>query len=59
MGIYELSRTLGEGNFAKVKLARHVTTGDTYAIKIFDKEKILKHKLSEQVCDLFDVCMCV
>lgn len=48
-GRYELGRTLGEGNFAKVKFARHVETGEHVAIKILDKEKILKHKMIRQV----------
>lgn len=52
-GKYELGRTLGEGNFAKVKFARHVETGDHVAIKILDKEKILKHKMIRQVNSLF------
>lgn len=49
VGKYELGRTLGEGNFAKVKFARHVETGENVAIKILDKEKILKHKMIGQV----------
>ncbi|CAJ2633427.1 unnamed protein product [Trifolium pratense] len=48
-GKYELGRTLGEGNFAKVKFARHVETGEHVAIKILDKEKILKHKMIRQI----------
>lgn len=50
VGKYELGRTLGEGNFAKVKFARNTETGEYVAIKILDKEKILKHKLIGQVC---------
>ena len=49
MGKYELGRTLGEGNFAKVKFARNVDTGENVAIKILDKEKVLKHKMIGQV----------
>ena len=49
VGKYELGRTLGEGNFAKVKFARNVDTGENVAIKILDKEKILKHKMIAQV----------
>ncbi|XP_078437542.1 CBL-interacting protein kinase 23-like isoform X2 [Wolffia australiana] len=49
VGKYELGRTLGEGNFAKVKLARNMTTGENFAIKILDKEKILKHKMIAQI----------
>uniref|UniRef100_A0A803MY65 non-specific serine/threonine protein kinase n=1 Tax=Chenopodium quinoa TaxID=63459 RepID=A0A803MY65_CHEQI len=49
VGKYELGRTIGEGTFAKVKFARDSQTGDPVAIKILDKEKVLKHKMSEQV----------
>lgn len=49
VGKYELGRTLGEGNFAKVKFARHVETKENVAIKILDKEKILKHKMIAQI----------
>ncbi|WCJ41222.1 CBL-interacting protein kinase 23 [Euphorbia peplus] len=49
VGRYELGRTLGEGTFAKVKFARHVLTGDNVAIKILDKEKVLKHKMIGQI----------
>ena len=49
VGKYELGRTLSEGNSAKVKFARNVDTSDNVAIKILDKEKILKHKMITQV----------
>ncbi|KAG5006519.1 hypothetical protein AAZX31_09G084600 [Glycine max] len=49
VGKYELGRTLGEGNFAKVKFARHVETRENVAIKILDKEKLLKHKMIAQI----------
>ena len=49
VGKYELGRTLGEGNFAKVKFARNTVTGENVAIKILDKEKVLKHKMIGQV----------
>ncbi|XP_021776482.1 CBL-interacting protein kinase 32-like [Chenopodium quinoa] len=49
VGKYELGRTIGEGTFAKVKFARDSQTGDPVAIKILDKEKVLKHKMSEQI----------
>lgn len=53
VGKYELGRTIGEGTFAKVKFARNVETGEPVAIKILDKEKVLKHKLVEQVLSKF------
>ncbi|XP_042406107.1 CBL-interacting protein kinase 32-like isoform X2 [Zingiber officinale] len=46
---YELGRTIGEGTFAKVKFARNIETKEPVAIKILDKEKVLKHKLVEQI----------
>ncbi|KAG8385254.1 hypothetical protein BUALT_Bualt03G0022900 [Buddleja alternifolia] len=49
VGRYELGRTLGEGTFAKVKFARNVETGENVAIKILDKEKVLKHKMIGQI----------
>lgn len=49
VGKYEMGKTLGEGTFAKVKVARHIETGMSVAIKILDKEKILKHKMVEQI----------
>jgi serine/threonine protein kinase len=49
IGNYEIGKTLGEGTFAKVKYGRHVDTGASFAIKIIDKDKILKHKMVQQV----------
>ena len=49
VGKYELGQTLSEGNSAKVKFARNVDTSENVAIKILDKEKILKHKMITQV----------
>lgn len=49
VGKYELGKTLGEGTFAKVRFARNVETNDHVAIKILEKEKIVKHKMAEQV----------
>ncbi|XP_015792712.1 MAP/microtubule affinity-regulating kinase 3 isoform X4 [Tetranychus urticae] len=37
IGRYRLLKTIGKGNFAKVKLARHLPTGTEVAIKIIDK----------------------
>ncbi|KAG6476091.1 hypothetical protein ZIOFF_065327 [Zingiber officinale] len=49
VGKYELGRTLGVGTFAKVKFAKSVETGECVAIKILDKEKILRHKMVGQI----------
>ncbi|KAG6629496.1 hypothetical protein CIPAW_14G089100 [Carya illinoinensis] len=49
VGKYEVGRTIGEGTFAKVKFARNAETGEPVALKILDKEKVLKHKMAEQI----------
>ncbi|CAB4283651.1 unnamed protein product [Prunus armeniaca] len=49
VGKYEVGRTIGEGTFAKVKFARNSDTGEPVALKIIDKEKVLKHKMAEQI----------
>ncbi|XP_027330506.1 CBL-interacting serine/threonine-protein kinase 3-like isoform X5 [Abrus precatorius] len=49
VGKYEVGRTIGEGTFAKVKFARNSETGENVALKILDKEKVLKHKMAEQI----------
>uniref|UniRef100_A0A8C2H875 non-specific serine/threonine protein kinase n=1 Tax=Cyprinus carpio TaxID=7962 RepID=A0A8C2H875_CYPCA len=40
IGNYRLLKTIGKGNFAKVKLARHILTGSEVAIKIIDKTQL-------------------
>ncbi|KAF4071500.1 hypothetical protein AMELA_G00274010 [Ameiurus melas] len=40
IGNYRLHKTIGKGNFAKVKLARHVLTGREVAVKIIDKTQL-------------------
>ncbi|KAK6181211.1 hypothetical protein SNE40_009117 [Patella caerulea] len=40
IGKYRLVKTIGKGNFAKVKLAKHVPTGREVAIKIIDKTQL-------------------
>ncbi|CAA7399601.1 unnamed protein product [Spirodela intermedia] len=49
VGPYELGRTLGEGTFGKVKFAHHTRTGDIVAIKILDKDQVLRHQMVEQI----------
>lgn len=46
---YEVGRLLGQGTFAKVYHARHLKTGQSVAIKLIDKEKILKVGLIDQI----------
>ncbi|KAI1295511.1 MAP/microtubule affinity-regulating kinase 3 [Halotydeus destructor] len=40
IGRYRLLKTIGKGNFAKVKLAKHLPTGKEVAIKIIDKTQL-------------------
>ncbi|KAF5471450.1 hypothetical protein F2P56_008239 [Juglans regia] len=46
---YELGRQLGQGTFAKVYHARNLKTGMSVAIKVIDKEKILKVGMIDQI----------
>ncbi|GMI64618.1 PROTEIN KINASE 18, SNF1-RELATED PROTEIN KINASE 3.6, CBL-interacting protein kinase 20 [Hibiscus trionum] len=46
---FELGRLLGQGTFAKVYYARNTTTGQSRAIKIIDKEKIMRGGLIDQI----------
>ncbi|XP_059075098.1 CBL-interacting protein kinase 32-like [Cryptomeria japonica] len=52
----ELGRTLGEGKFVKVKLAIDMETGQSYAVKILDKEKVSRCKIvnhiKREICTL-------
>ncbi|KAG6484499.1 hypothetical protein ZIOFF_053017 [Zingiber officinale] len=45
---FELGRLLGQGNFAKVYYARNLKTGQGVAIKVFDKEKLMRVGLIER-----------
>lgn len=42
LGRYEIGKLLGHGTFAKVYHARNVKSDESVAIKVIDKEKILK-----------------
>ncbi|KAG9132037.1 hypothetical protein Leryth_017811 [Lithospermum erythrorhizon] len=46
---YELGRLLGQGTFAKVYYARSISTGESVAIKVIDKDKVLQVGLVEQI----------
>ncbi|XP_076279798.1 serine/threonine-protein kinase MARK2-like isoform X6 [Lasioglossum baleicum] len=47
IGKYKLLKTIGKGNFAKVKLAKHVPTGKEVAIKIIDKTQLNPNSLQK------------
>uniref|UniRef100_A0AAR2LDG5 non-specific serine/threonine protein kinase n=1 Tax=Pygocentrus nattereri TaxID=42514 RepID=A0AAR2LDG5_PYGNA len=58
VGNYRLLKTIGKGNFAKVKLARHILTGREVAIKIIDKTQLNPtslQKVSHNIVKLFEV----
>lgn len=46
---YELGKLLGQGTFAKVYHAKDIETGASVAIKIVEKEKVLKVGMIEQI----------
>ena len=47
VGKYKLIKTIGKGNFAKVKLAKHFPTGREVAIKIIDKTQLNQTSLQK------------
>ncbi|KAM7259572.1 hypothetical protein ACFE04_015313 [Oxalis oulophora] len=46
---YEVGRLLGQGTFAKVYYARSIQTNQSVAIKVIDKDKVLKVGLMDQI----------
>ncbi|KAI4886502.1 hypothetical protein NFI96_024870 [Prochilodus magdalenae] len=53
IGNYRLLKTIGKGNFAKVKLARHILTGREVAIKIIDKTQLNPTSLQKSLALAF------
>ncbi|KAI3719077.1 hypothetical protein L6452_19967 [Arctium lappa] len=49
LGRYEIGKLLGHGTFSKVYLARNVKTNESVAIKVIDKEQILKGGLISHI----------
>lgn len=49
LGKYQVGRTIGEGTFAKVKVAVDTTNGHNVAIKILDKNMVMESDLKNQV----------
>lgn len=47
IGKYKLIKTIGKGNFAKVKLAKHLPTDREVAIKIIDKTQLNQTSLQK------------
>lgn len=52
IGKYRLGRTIGEGTFSKVKVAFNGDNGDKVAIKVIDKQMVMKSKLKYQVSSI-------
>lgn len=46
---FELLRRIGDGSYSHVVLARHRETGVEYALKVVDKQYILRHKVVEYI----------
>ncbi|OMP02329.1 hypothetical protein COLO4_11189 [Corchorus olitorius] len=46
---YEIGRLLGQGTFAKVYYARSILTNQSVAIKVIDKDKVLRVGLINQI----------
>ncbi|KAM0050095.1 putative protein kinase CAMK-CAMKL-CHK1 family [Helianthus debilis subsp. tardiflorus] len=49
LGRYDLGKLLGQGSFSKVYLARNVKTNEFVAIKVIDKEQIMKGGLISHI----------
>ncbi|KAK8461605.1 hypothetical protein SEVIR_1G064500v4 [Setaria viridis] len=49
VGKYRFGRAVGEGTFAKFRLAADVETGGTVAVKVIDRETVLRNNLMHQV----------
>uniref|UniRef100_A0A4W4HQ06 non-specific serine/threonine protein kinase n=1 Tax=Electrophorus electricus TaxID=8005 RepID=A0A4W4HQ06_ELEEL len=57
IGNYRLLKTIGKGNFAKVKLARHILTGREVAIKIIDKTQLNPTSLQKFIVHPLSLCL--
>lgn len=54
---YDLGRTMGDGNFAIVRWARHRATGQEFAMKVIDKPKLKgKEHMVENEIDIMKDC---
>lgn len=56
IGKYKLLKTIGKGNFAKVKLAKHIPTGKEVAIKIIDKTQLNPGSLQKLFREVSTTC---
>ena len=46
---YTIIRTLGEGSFGKVKLARHKSTGQEVALKIINRRQLISRDMAGRI----------
>uniref|UniRef100_A0A1J3K2R4 non-specific serine/threonine protein kinase n=1 Tax=Noccaea caerulescens TaxID=107243 RepID=A0A1J3K2R4_NOCCA len=46
---YEVGKLLGQGTFAKVYHARNLRNGDSVAVKVIDKDRVLKVGMTDQI----------
>lgn len=49
MNRYEMGRMLGQGTFAKVYHAKNIVTGQSVAIKVIDKKKVLREGMIDHI----------
>jgi serine/threonine protein kinase len=49
IGKYDLGKTIGSGNFSKVKQAVDTEANTMWAVKIIDKEQLQKERMEEQL----------
>lgn len=55
IGKYHLGKTIGEGTFAKVKLAVASNNASYVAVKVIDKQMVVESNLKYQVIFFFGV----
>ncbi|XP_057969253.1 CBL-interacting serine/threonine-protein kinase 5-like [Malania oleifera] len=48
-GKYEMGRLLGKGTFAKVYHAKNLLTGESVAVKVINKDHVLKASMADQI----------
>lgn len=48
-GKYEMGRLLGKGTFAKVYYGKQISTGESVAIKVINKEQVRREGMMEQI----------
>lgn len=58
VGRYQLTRTIGEGNFAKVKLGVDSRDRRHVAVKIIDKNLVVESNLKYQANVSPNLCSC-